>query len=85
MTDFQVALALAIPISLYQLSVWFVQIRPQPDEVVCGRIFVVAAGLVLLSVLAPFPELAMAFVLVLATGLVVMSVERRQAAASSSS
>ncbi len=53
-TDLQVALALAIPISLYLLSVWFVQIRPQPDEVVCGRIFVVAAGLVLLSVLTPF-------------------------------
>lgn len=78
-SDTQAGLALAIPVAIYLLSVWFIQIRPQPNDEICGKIFLVAILAVLGSPWTSMPTLAVAAVLALSTGLVVWSVDRRSA------
>ncbi len=72
----ETAFVLAVPVALFLVSVWFVQVRPQPTGSVCGTIFVGAAVAVLLAPLLPFPVIAVALVLALATAMVVVSVAR---------
>lgn len=76
-SDAQAALALAIPVAIYLFSVWFVQIRPQPDHQICGRIFLLSILAVLASPWTPMPTAAVAASLAVTTGLVVWSVDRR--------
>ena len=76
-SDVQAALALAVPVAIYLCSVWFVQIRPQPNDEVCGKIFLLSIFAVLASPWTPMPTAAVAATLAVATGLVVWSVERR--------
>jgi len=79
-SDLQAGMAMAIPVASYLLSVWFVQIRPQPDDVICGRLFLIATVAVLVAPLTPFAVPVIAGILALTTALVVVSVDRRSRA-----
>jgi low temperature requirement protein LtrA len=78
-SDLQAALALAIPVAIYLFSVWFVQIRPQPNDEICGKIFLLSILAVLATPWTPIPTTAIAAILAVTTGLVVWSVDRRSA------
>lgn len=78
----QSGLALSIPLASYLLSVWFVQVRPQPHGGVGGGAFPVAAAVCLAAAWTPFPTALCALTLVVATTAVVVAARPRPAAAS---